>query len=75
MKYARAWAGKGVGKAIRETRQANGVTVIELARTLDVSRSIIYRWEAGQSCPALPHLMRLAWALGVPPSSLLDHCD
>lgn len=60
---------KGAIKAIRIGR---GLTVPQLARMADVDRAQIWRWERGDSVPYEPSLKRLADALGVPMSALLD---
>lgn len=47
-------------------RKENGISQIELAEELDVSRQTISRWEAGTSVPTTENLMRLSKLYHVP---------
>lgn len=51
---------------LRCLRNENGVTQIDLAEKLEVSRQTISRWEAGTSVPTTENLMRLSALYGVP---------
>ena len=58
-------------KAIRKYRIAKGMTVIELANKLNVSRTIIYSYESGAKVPSPKTLTKIAEVLAVEPLKLL----
>lgn len=64
--------GTKLGARIRELRLAAGLTQAELARRTGIHRPNIARVEAGRHTPSLETLARLAAAIGVPTSSVLD---
>lgn len=45
-------AGLLIGAALREAREAAGLTVAEAAAELGVERTTLYRWEAGNRTPS-----------------------
>jgi transcriptional regulator with XRE-family HTH domain len=55
----------GVGKRIRELREARGLSQTGLARKARIGRVTLARIEAGTQIPTLATLQRLARALGV----------
>lgn len=61
-----------VGQRIKEIRESKGISVIELANTLNVSRATIYRYESNE-IEKLPVdiLEPIAKALGVHPGVLM----
>lgn len=52
-------------KTIRELREAQGLTQVQLAAKVNVTPSTIYTWEAGRKQPTATRLRALATALGV----------
>ncbi len=53
-----------VGRNIRAARESAGLSVMELAGTLDTNPQTIYRWERGAKCPAVDTLAEVARACG-----------
>ena len=51
---------------LHRLREENGISQINLAEKLEVSRQTISRWEAGTSVPTTENLMRLSVLYGVP---------
>ena len=64
--------GVRLGQRIRELRLAAGLTQAELARRTGIHRPNIARVEAGRHTPSLETLARLANAIGVPTTRVLD---
>ena len=64
--------GVRLGARIRELRLAAGLTQAELARRTGIHRPNIARVEAGRHTPSLETLARLASAIGVPTTRVLD---
>lgn len=64
--------GAKLGQRIRELRLAAGLTQAELARRTGIHRPNIARVEAGRHTPSLETLARLASAIGVPTTLVLD---
>src|SRR5690242_18538964 len=60
-----------LGQRIRRFRQAAKLSLSELARLSDVSRSYLYQIESDESSPTEEKLMAIARALGVSVSDLL----
>ncbi len=52
-------------KTIRQLREGQGWTQLELANKLSVTPSTIYNWERGKFEPAASKLRQLALAFGV----------
>ena len=59
------------GLALRELRRRAGLTQRALAIALDVTPSVVHRWERRGATPSTPHLVRLAAVLGVTVDDLL----
>lgn len=64
--------GVRLGQRVRELRLAAGLTQAELARRTGIHRPNIARVEAGRHTPSLETLARLANAIGVPTTAVLD---
>jgi XRE family aerobic/anaerobic benzoate catabolism transcriptional regulator len=64
-----------IGQRIRSTRLRNGQTQEGLARDADVSNGTIIRIEMGRNNPNLDTLAKIAAALDVPISELVDDDD
>ncbi len=60
------------GNKIKELRESKGITQIQLADQMMVSRSTIANWEAGNRLPDLSMLARIAKALDVETYILMD---
>jgi transcriptional regulator with XRE-family HTH domain len=61
-----------VGKNLRRLRKAAGLTLAAVARKTGFSLGYIQRLEAGQHDPPVSTLRKLARALGVPVTELLE---
>lgn len=61
-----------IADVIRVRREEKGWRPCDLARTLGVSGTQVWRWEKGHTEPGLESLKGLASAFGVSVSSLLD---
>ena len=76
------WAGDGKGKHdpsrdrfrhnLARIMAERGITQASLARALDVSRVAVHAWIWGTCFPETSRLIKLAQALAVPVSTLLD---
>lgn len=64
--------GAQLGKRIRELRLEAGLTQAELARRTGIHRPNIARVEAGRHTPSLETIARLATAIGVPTTRVLN---
>ena len=62
---------KYIPKAIRYWRKYSGVSQVELAKRLEVSRQAIYLWETHQGYPDIERLEEVAGVLGIPLEFLL----
>ena len=60
-----------IGMRIKEVREKNRLTQLELARKLGLSRSGVNAWEMGISIPSAQYLVRLATLLKVSTDYLL----
>jgi transcriptional regulator with XRE-family HTH domain len=56
--------GKAKGKRVRQARESVGLTQVQLARKLGVSRTTVLRWENGRFSPRFA-LEKLARVTGV----------
>lgn len=65
-------AQSGMGGRIRASRQTAGMTQVELAQAVGVSRSAIAQWETDRSGQVGVNLARLAEVLSVSPTYLLN---
>jgi transcriptional regulator with XRE-family HTH domain len=63
---------KQSGTKLKRIREAKGLSQTALARKARVSRAYVFRLEAGGSDPTVGVLQRLAKALGVPVTALLE---
>jgi transcriptional regulator with XRE-family HTH domain len=62
-----------ISTVIRELRGANGLTQLQLAKRAKVTRGYLAQLEAGHKTnPSLPTLRKLAKALRVPVTELLE---
>jgi transcriptional regulator with XRE-family HTH domain len=61
-----------IGRTLKQVRQAKGLTQTALAKKAGVSRAYVFRLEAGGADPTVGLLQRLAKALGVPVTALLE---
>jgi putative transcriptional regulator len=63
---------KAMGQRLRRLREARGLTQAELAKKARITREYVVRLEAGRYDPTLSVSSRLAKALGVPVTELLE---
>ena len=68
-----AEAGPTLGETIRRLRQDRGLSLVEFARKMDVSRPTVWAWEAGKSSPRLKKRQLLLEVLQVSESELQGH--
>jgi transcriptional regulator with XRE-family HTH domain len=61
-----------VGKRLKKLREDKGMSQAALAEKADLSRGYLLRLEAGRQDPTLGTLERLAKALGVPVTKILE---
>lgn len=61
-----------IGRRLRHLRKKVGLTMVILGEKAHCSQSFISKVESGSIMPSIPMLYRLAAALGVRPSLLLD---
>jgi transcriptional regulator with XRE-family HTH domain len=61
-----------MGKRLKKLREAREMSQAALATRAKISRGYLIRLEAGRQDPTLGMLERLAKALGVPVTELLD---
>lgn len=64
-----------LGTRIRGLREANGMSLRALARTLDISASAVSQIERGQLRPSVNRLISIANALEVPLASVFESAD
>lgn len=60
---------------LKAARKRKNLTQQQLAEALNVSRSLIARWEYGDVCPNIDYLKSLSNILEVPYDELLDNED
>jgi transcriptional regulator with XRE-family HTH domain len=63
--------GEAFGTRLRHLRQERGISLIDLARLVNVSRPAVWRWETRKARPRQRMLEALAAALGVSEQELL----
>ncbi len=63
---------RGFGQRVREFRKSRGWTQEELAEAADLHENYVSRLETGEQEPGLFVILRLARALAVAPSALVD---
>jgi transcriptional regulator with XRE-family HTH domain len=61
-----------IGMKLEKARKAKGLSRYALAKEAGVSREYITKLESGRSDPTIGMLQRLAKALGVPVTALLE---
>src|SRR3954454_2991493 len=66
------WSAEQLGRTLRELRNARGLRLSDLARASGLSVSFLSQVEQGQSDIAVGRLMRIAHALQVPLTELVD---
>lgn len=62
----------GLGEKLSLLRKQRGMTQMELAEALDISRQAVSRWEQGVSEPSTANLIRLGQLFGVPVDALVN---
>ena len=63
------------GLAVRQLREKRGWTQEELAEQADINRSYLGEIERASAVPSLATIGKLASALDLSPSSLLENCE
>ena len=61
-----------LSQKLKELRKKQGLTQLELAESLFVSRQAISGWEAGTSRPSTENLQSLSRLFNIPLETLLD---
>ncbi len=64
-----------LGKAIKIIRFEKDISAIELAADADIGCSHLSQIESGKSSPSFPCLMRIARALYMPLSKLIERAE
>jgi DNA-binding transcriptional regulator YiaG len=73
--YARDKAALHIGVAIQRERERFEVSAAELAARLEVDEGTVHSWERGAACPSVANLLRIAWALGIPVTRLVEEVE
>ena len=60
-------------KKLSQLRKEKGLTQLELAEALQVSRQAVSRWEVGTAVPTLDNLVSLSEVYGVPLDDLIQN--
>ena len=60
------------GERLKKLRKKSGLTQEELSETLGISCMTVRRWESERSIPRIDEIRRIAQALNVPESDLLN---
>ena len=60
------------GKKLSLLRKQRGMTQMELAEALDISRQAVSRWEQGVSRPSTENLVRIGMLFSVPVDALVN---
>lgn len=63
------------GRAVRQLREHRGLTQERLARECGLDRTYVGGIERGERNPSFTNIVRLAAALGVRPSELLQRAE
>jgi ribosome-binding protein aMBF1 (putative translation factor) len=71
----RARAARKVGNAITLARESVDVSADELAAAIGVGRWTVLRWERGEACAPLAQIWRIALALGIAPTHIVQVLD
>ena len=53
-----------IGQMIMDARIEAGVSVVDLARSLDVTENTVYRWQRDEQSPSAAQLALIAGTLG-----------
>lgn len=61
-----------IGTQLKAVRQELGLTQDEVAVRAGIDSANVRSYESGRAMPSVHTLMRLAWALDVPPGELLE---
>lgn len=61
-----------LGERLSLLRKQRGMTQMELAEALDISRQAVSRWEQGVSEPSTENLIRIGKLFGVPVDALVN---
>lgn len=64
-----------LSQRIREARTARGMSQVELARRVGISKQSLSNWENGNILPSVEMLTRLAWHLNITTDYLLGVDD
>ena len=62
-----------LSERIRQARKSKGLNQAELAEQLGMSEMTIRRWETEKSSPRMEEIQKVAQALNIPVSELLDN--
>jgi len=57
---------------LKRTREAQGLTQVDVAKKARITRQYLYKLESGKADPTVAVFQRLAKALGVPVTALLE---
>ncbi len=63
---------KQLAMRLRKAREGTGLTQVIVAKKARITRQYLYKLEAGKADPTVAVLQRLAKALGVPVTELLE---
>lgn len=63
-----------LNERLKALRKKKGMSQLELAEALDVSRQAVSKWESGRSAPSTENLLRLSGIYGIPLDALVN-CD
>ena len=70
------WSAESIGPRIRQWRMKRGLTMVELAERLKVSRPTLWKWEKGTVAPRQEAMKVIARALGISEIDLIqENCD
>ena len=58
-------------KAIKKYRTAKGLSIIQFAKKMKISRTTAYNYESGDSMPTPARLVKIAKFFGVDPKDLI----
>jgi DNA-binding XRE family transcriptional regulator len=61
---------KTIGERIRYCRQSLRMTQAQLSKRIGFTRTLLVRYELGETCPSFSQVVRIAKALGVPPEAI-----
>ena len=63
------------GDEIKAVRKKAGMTQMELAERLGVSKGAVAMWELSQRSPSVKMLQKICVVIGTTPDSILGFCD